>query len=160
MRIIVLPAVILLGTLARGQNIFTIAGIPYTHRDSLDSQAALSAPLNSVYGLLIDRLTGRLIFNDEALVLRYEPDRTLLALAGNGATQYPSTTVPSPLASMLNVEVLRGMAQDVKGNLYLSDAGFGRVYRVALDGTVTTFAGGGTNPPGPQSDGLPATSAI
>src|SRR2546421_11346767 len=51
------------------------------------------------------------------------------------------------------------MAQDAAGALYLSDAGAGRVYRIALDGTVSTFAGSGTQPPGFQSDGGSATAA-
>jgi sugar lactone lactonase YvrE len=155
-----------LGSLSDAQNIFTAAGIPYTHRNTMDSQPALSAPLNSVYGLLIDKLTGRLLFNDEFLVLRLEPDETLLALVGTGPILIPQpqlagTGAPASFpASFLNPAVLRGMAQDAAGALYLSDADGERVYRVALDGTVTTFAGGGVQPPGPQSDGGPATAAL
>ena len=52
------------------------------------------------------------------------------------------------------------MAEDSAGALYLSDAGAGRVYRVGPDGTVTTFAGGGDQMPGFQSDGGPATAAL
>ncbi|MDQ2948400.1 MAG: hypothetical protein M3Y27_21095 [Acidobacteriota bacterium] len=65
-----------LGTLAHCQNIFTVARIPYTHRNIVDSQPALSAPLGSVYGLLIGKITGRVIFHDERLVLCFEPDGT------------------------------------------------------------------------------------
>ena len=155
-------AVASLTTLVHAQNIFTVAGIPYTHRNNVDSQPAMSAPLNFVYGLLMDRITGRLLFNDEYLVLRFEPDGTLLAVAGaspNRAPQLDRLTTGSTLASALNAGVFRGMAQDATGALYLSDAGAGRVYRVAPDGTVTTFAGGGIQPPGFQSDGGPATAA-
>ena len=164
MRIYVACALIALGAAAEAQNIFTIAGIPYTHRNHVDSQPALSAPLGSVYGLLIDKITGRLLVNDEALVLRFEPDGSVLALVGAGPIaglpQFSVTGAPEgTLASFLNVQVLRGMAQDATGNLYLSDEAAGRVYRVALDGTVTTFAGGGIQPPGFQSDGGLATAA-
>jgi sugar lactone lactonase YvrE len=163
MRIHPTAALMLLGILAQAQNIFTIAGIPNSHRNFVDSQPALSAPLGSVYGLLIDKLTGRLVLNDEALVLRLEPDGTLLALVGAGpilnrGPQFSSAT-GSVLASFLNVRILRGMAQDAAGALYLSDATAGRVYRVAPDGTVTNFAGGGTQAPGFQSDGGSATAA-
>ncbi len=151
---------------ARAQNIFTVAGIPYSHRNSVDSQPALNAPLGFVYALLIDPGTGRLIFNDESLVVRLEPDGSLLALAGTGplfgrlAPQLPaSASHVVQLASFLSPAILRGMAEDRAGALYLSDAGGGRVYRIAPDGTVTTFAGGGTQPPGFQSDGGPATAA-
>jgi sugar lactone lactonase YvrE len=162
MRKYLASAVLFLGTLLRAQNIFTVAGVPYSHRNDVDSHPALDAPLNSVYGLLIDKITGRLLFNDEYLVLRLEPDGTLLAVAGAGSNRGPQLgrlTTGSTLASLLSPGVLRGMAQDATGVLYLSDAGAGRVYRVAPDGTVTTFAGGGTRQPGFQSDGGLATEA-
>src|ERR1039457_3699457 len=142
---------------AYGQNIFTIAGVPYGHRKAVDGQPALHAPLNFVYGLLFDHVTGRLLFHDQTLVERVESDGSLLALVGRGEPQ-DATTADGTLASNLRITVLRGMAQDAAGNLYLADAGAGRVYRVAGDGRVTTFAGGGTRA-GPQSDGGPATAA-
>src|SRR5580704_18097806 len=81
-----LPAALaLLGALANAQNIFTIVGIPVSHRDLVDGVPALSATLGAVYGLLLDNSTGRVIFNDEEIVLRLEPDRSLLTLAGTGA---------------------------------------------------------------------------
>jgi sugar lactone lactonase YvrE len=149
------------------QNIFTIAGYPLTHRDSVDSRPALNAPLGSVYGLAIEKRTGRLLFNDQNLVLRLEPDGSLLTVAGLGLVSVPppqvagfaSPPVITP-ASFLQPAILRGMAEDSTGALYLSDAGAGRVYRVGLDGMVTIFAGGGTAPPGFQSDGGLATAAV
>lgn len=158
-------ALFFLAGLVQAQTIFTVAGIPYTHRNSIDRQPALSAPLGSVYGLLIDNITGRLIFHDEFLALRFEPDGTLLALAGVGPnfSRGPQSSIgPTPSsarASAVTFEQLRGMAQDSTGALYVSDAAAGRVYRIAPDGIVTTFAGGGTQPPGFQSDGGPAIAA-
>lgn len=151
----------LIGALVDAQNIYTVAGIPYTHRNSVDGQPALNAPLGAVYALLIDKPTGRLLFNDEILVERLEPDGTLLALVGSGPVVFrsPQSPGPSDLASALDIQDLRGMAEDAAGNLYLSDVGAGRVYRVALDGAVSVFAGGGTLDPGFQSDGGPATAA-
>ena len=152
-----------LAALSSAQNIFTIAGIPRSHRDNVDGQPALSAPLGAVYGLLVDRITGRLLFNDPLLVLRQEPDGSLLALAGLGSQGTPLFDGNPPgatLASSLTVSVFRGMAQDAAGALYLSDAGVGRVLRVAPDGTATTFAGGGTLPPGRESDGASATAVM
>lgn len=153
--------VLLLGMLAHAQNIFTVAGIPYSHRDSVDTQPALGAPLGSVYGVLIDKVTGRLLINDESLVLRLEPDASLLTLAGMGLRSIPpqlaGPAAPNSIpASFLEPAVLRGMAEDSTGALYLSDADAGRVYRVGTDGTVTTFAGGGVEIPG---DGSPAMAA-
>ena len=140
-----------------GQNIFTIAGVPPGQRKAIDGQPALSAPLNSVYGLLFDRATGRLLFHDGTLVERLEPDGSLLAFVGRG-TAPDSSIADGTLASNLRIGILRGMAQDAAGNLYLADALAGRVYRVARDGRVSTFAGGGTRL-GLQSDGGPATAA-
>ena len=142
---------------AYAQNIFSIAGVPAGHRPNVDGQPALNARLNFVYGLLFDRTTGRLLFHDETLVERLEPDGSLLALVGRGESQDGARTNGTP-ASNLQISVLRGMAQDAAGNLYLADAVTGLVFRVTLDGRVSIFAGGGTRA-GPQADGGPATAA-
>ncbi len=143
---------------AGAQNIFTVAGIPYSHRDGVQDKPALSAPLNHVHGLLMDKITGRLLFSDQSLVSRLEPDSTLLAIVGRALSQDGNTFDGTP-ASFLSATTLAEMAQDGAGNLYVSDYTAGRVYRIALDGTVTTFAGGGSLPAGPASDGGPATAA-
>ena len=143
---------------APAQTIFTAAGLPHSHRASIDSMPVLAAPLGRVYTMLFDNRTGRLLLHDEILVSRIEPDGSLLTMVGMGRGTEGSMA-DGTLASGLDVVVLRGMAQDSIGALYLSDASAGRVYRVGLDGLVTTFAGGGVNPPGPQSDGRPATEA-
>src|SRR4051794_5621075 len=92
---------------AHGQNIFTIAGVPSGHRKVVDGQPALLAPLNPVYGLLFDNVTGRLLFHDGTLVERVEPDASLLALVGRGEPQ-DGTTADGTLASNLRISVLRG----------------------------------------------------
>src|SRR5690242_18258081 len=77
--------VLLTAFLLPAQTIITIAGMPHSHRAAVESKPALDAPLNNVYGLLLDR-SGRLLVHDEALVLRLESDATLLAVAGMGRT--------------------------------------------------------------------------
>src|SRR5438132_393931 len=89
-----------LSCMAYGQNIFTIAGVPPGHRKAVDGQPVLIAPLNSVYGLLFDNVTGRLLFHDGTLVERVEPDGSLLALVGRGEPQ-DGTTADGTLASNL-----------------------------------------------------------
>ena len=145
-------------SLASAQSIVTMAGLPYSHRDAVDGKPALSAPLNFVYGIFFDKVTGRLLIHDVGTLFRLEPDGTLLAMVGMGRGM-DGTVADGTLASGLYVGALRGMAQDATGALYLADAATGRVYRVGLDGMVTTFAGGGTKPPGIQSDGGLATDA-
>jgi sugar lactone lactonase YvrE len=132
-----LPLILLCGV-ANAQTIFTFAGLPYSHRAAIDGKPAVAAPLGSVYGLLFDKLTGRLLLHDERLVSRLEPDGTLLALVGMGRGN-DGTVSDGTLASGLNIADLRGMAQDSTGALYLADAAAGRVYRVGLDGAVTNF---------------------
>ncbi len=123
----------------------TIAGAPRSHRADVDGVAAVNAALQQVYGLLLDRVTGRLVIHDQTLVERLEPDGTLLALAGNGFSNnaLDGDTSDGIPASSLRIGVLRGMAQDSAGALYLADAEFGIIFRVERDGTVTRFAGGG-----------------
>jgi sugar lactone lactonase YvrE len=144
--------------LASAQSIVTVAGLPYSHRDAVDGKPALSAPLNYVYGILFDKLTGRLLIHDVGTLFRLEPDGTLLAMVGMGRGNDGTMADGTP-SSGLYVVALRGMVQDATGALYLADASTQRVYRVGLDGVVTTFAGGGTKPPGSQSDGGLATDA-
>jgi sugar lactone lactonase YvrE len=140
------------------QAIYTVAGLPRSHRMDVDGMPALNAALSGVYGLLFDKLTGRLLLHDGALVERLEPDGSLLTLVGNGEYQ-DGSIADGTFASNLQTGVLRGMAQDAAGNLYLADAGLGRIFRVTPDGIVSTFAGGGDKDPGFQSDGGPAAAA-
>jgi sugar lactone lactonase YvrE len=144
--------------LASAQSIVTIAGLPYSHRDAVDGKPALSAPLNYVYGILFDRVTGRLLLHDEGMLFRFEPDGTLLAMVGIGQLN-DGTIADGTLSSALHVVAFRGMAQDATGALYLAEPFAGRVFHVGLDGVVTTFAGGGIKQPGSQSDGGLATDA-
>ena len=124
------------------QRIVTVAGLPPNHRPAIDGKNALTAALYSVYGLLLDRITGRLILHDVALMERLEPDGTLLVLAGSGNSSQGDVADGIP-ASDLRTGAMRGMAQDASGAIYFSDANLGMVLRLAPDGTVSRFAGGG-----------------
>jgi sugar lactone lactonase YvrE len=138
MRALILAGILALGSTAEAQRTVTVAGLGPNHRAEVDGRPALDAPLDSVYGLLLSR-SGRLLFHDETLVERLEPDGTLLALVGAINRNAGSMADGTP-ASALRIGVLRGMAEDASGALYLSDAGAGRVYRVDTDGLVTTVA--------------------
>src|ERR1039457_7559106 len=70
--------------LASAQSIVTVAGLPYSHRDAVDGKPALSAPLNVVYGILFDKLTGRLLIHDVGTLFRLEPKARSLPLGGLG----------------------------------------------------------------------------
>ncbi len=135
---------------ASAQNIYTVVDFTVTAR-AVDGQEALNAPLNGVYGLLFDNhwapAVSRRRVGGTTGAERYAGRSPACDQDGSIADGTP--------ASGLDIEALRGMVEDATGNLYLGDAAQGHVYRVALDGTVTTFAGGGTNGPGSASDGGP-----
>jgi sugar lactone lactonase YvrE len=87
-----------------------------------------------------------------------------LALSGNetittiaGGARGPMRTIgdggPATAALLYFPD---GVARDKQGNLYIADTHNNRVRKVSPDGTITTFAGGGTAFPG---DGGAATSA-
>jgi sugar lactone lactonase YvrE len=127
--------------IGNSQQVVTIAGMPPSHRSDVDGKNALDASLTYVYGILRDHVTGRFLFHDETLVERLEPDGTLLAFAGISRPPDGSSADGTPTAN-LAFGILRGMAQDASGALYLADAGLNRVFRITADGTVTTIAGG------------------
>lgn len=90
----------------------------------------------------------------------YEPTTRRLNLgtgdsisADDLAVQVLRTSVP---ASTLTTPY--GVACAPDGTLYVADRGASRVFKRAVDGTITVFAGGGTPPDG-IGDGLPATQA-
>ncbi len=90
----------------------TIAGLSGNHRAAVDGKSALNAPLSQIYGLLLDRTSGRLIINDQVMVERLEPDGTLTALAGSGSpNSLDGDTADGVPASALRISLLRGMAQ-------------------------------------------------
>jgi sugar lactone lactonase YvrE len=144
---------------ARAQTIVTIAGLPYSHRAAVDSKPALNAPLGNVHGLLLDRITGRLLFADQSLLSRLEPDGSSVVIAGMGRAP-DGDIIDGTFASGLFISALDGLAQDTTGNLYVTDAFGGRVFRIGRNGTVSTYAGGGFSRPGFESDGGLATSAV
>ena len=76
-------------------------------------------------------------------------------IAGNGTAGFSGDGGPaseSPLSSPY------GLATDLYGNLYIADLGNARVRKIALDGTISTVAGGGELPPGGKNEGVAATS--
>jgi sugar lactone lactonase YvrE len=129
-------AVLLVVHAAMAQSIVTIAGIGPSHRAEVDGKNAQTVPLNNVFGVLLTR-GGRLLFHDESLVERLETDDTLVAVAG-ARSQLDSSTVDGTPASALGLSILRGMAEDASGALFVSDAGAGRVFRIGSDGRVKT----------------------
>jgi large repetitive protein len=86
-------------------------------------------------------------------VLTFTPGMTS-TVAGNGTNGYGGDGGPATSAQ-LNFPM--GVARDSAGNFYIADFSNSAVRKVAVDGTITTFAGNETF--GYSGDGGPATSA-
>jgi sugar lactone lactonase YvrE len=134
--------------------ISTIAGtgvLGYTG----DGGPALLAELNDPWSLLLDSV-GNLYFSDilNYAVRKIDTSGIISTVAGTGTAGYNGDNIPAILAQL---NLPRQLALDSKGNLYIADAFNHRVRKVDTSGTITTFAGDGTQ--GFTGDGGPATQA-
>ncbi|OGG55416.1 MAG: hypothetical protein A3F84_05950, partial [Candidatus Handelsmanbacteria bacterium RIFCSPLOWO2_12_FULL_64_10] len=81
---------------------------------------------------------------------------TISTLAGTGGAESSGDGGPATSAQM---NTPNDVAVDASGNVYIAEPASNRVRKIAPDGTITTFAGGGTGQPGAGSGG-PATQAV
>lgn len=126
--------------------------------NGLPGLAAAGSVANSTsipysYAIATDR-RGNLFFSSRVLVYRIAPTGILSIYAGTGEPGNTGDNGPAIAARFTNIS---GLAVDAAGNLYIADHGHHRVRRVALDGTVTAFAGTGVA--GAAGDNGPATAA-
>ena len=122
-----------------------------------DGGPAVQAQLDSPYGLLLDP-RGNLFVADlgNRRVRRIGPDGTITTVAGGGSLPAGGINDGSS-ATVLSLIAPRNLAMDSAGNLYISDFGAHRVYRLDRGGSLTTVAGTGLA--GFAGDGGPAYSA-
>jgi uncharacterized protein (TIGR03437 family) len=120
-----------------------------------DGGPALLASLNTPTEVTVDR-EGNLYIGDTGnhRLRRVAGNQVITTYAGNGGFKFAGDGGPATSAA-LNVPV--AVTLDYLGNLYIPDCGSHVVRRVTRDGTISTFAGNGTE--GISGDGGPATSA-
>ncbi|HEY4364608.1 MAG TPA: hypothetical protein VGN17_26830 [Bryobacteraceae bacterium] len=122
-----------------------------------DGGPAAAAQLNSPYGIAIDG-RGDVYVADlgNGRVREITADGNISTVAGGGTLPAGGPNEGSA-ATMVALTTPRNVALDSFGNLYISDFGGNRVYRVARDGSLTTAAGNGT--PGAAGDNNLAIAA-
>ena len=87
-------------------------------------------------------------------IRKIAPGGTITTVAGNGLCCYAGDNGPATSARIAPA----GVAVDTAGNLYISEPFDGRVRKVDISGTITTYAGNGTQ--GFAGDNGPAASAL
>ncbi|MCC6862802.1 MAG: hypothetical protein IT158_29780 [Bryobacterales bacterium] len=120
-----------------------------------DGSPAVSAMLNFPRGLAVDAW-GNVFLSDSGNGVIRKVDRKgiIQTVAGNRQTGDEGDGGQALKASF---RVPRGLAADVRGNLYIADTFSSRIRRVAPDGVISTVAGNGRL--GYLGDGGPATQA-
>ncbi len=102
-------------------------------KDGTAQEAQLNYPSNIVFDA-----SGNLYFTDagNAAVRKVSPDGVVSTVAGNG--QFGSVNGPGSLATF---SLLRGIALDNEGNIYIADNGNRLLRKLDKNGFVTTVAG-------------------
>lgn len=134
--------------------ITTVAGtaIPgYSGDGGPATQASLSFPR----AVAVDA-AGNIYIGDSGnyAIRKVDANGIITTIAGNGTLGFSGDGGP---ASKAMVGAVAGFAFDAARNLYFADTNNYRVGKIALDGTISTFAGTGTA--GYTGDGGPALNA-
>ena len=144
-------AAILLTRPAYSQNVITtFAGADFIFDG--DGKRATSAPLGPIVAVAVDR-QGLVLIADSAnrMIMRFSLNGNLAVIAGNGSGG------DGALAIGAAIEDPRGIAVDLSGNIYVSDALSHVVRKISTAGIITTVAGNGAR--GFSGDGQPGASA-
>jgi sugar lactone lactonase YvrE len=122
--------------------IYTVAGNG-TQGYTEDNVQATSASINNVYGIDLDK-DGNLYLSDRFNNRIRKVNTTtgiITTVAGNGT---PGSGGDGTPATSANISGPAHTVFDKAGNLYISDAGNGRVRKVSVsNGNISTIAGGG-----------------
>ncbi|MFF8447653.1 RICIN domain-containing protein [Streptomyces leeuwenhoekii] len=136
--------------------ISTVAGDGFAGQPKEENECAVSARLNTPYGVAVD-LDGTLYISESGghRVWKVTTDGKISTVAGTGSAGRGAENVSAVSAQLREP---RGIAVDSAGDLYIADAGNHRIRKITMaDGKIHTFAGTGTGTYG--GDGLSATAA-
>ncbi len=138
--------------------ITTVAGGGPADPNFGDNGPATSAILNRPSGVGVDSSGNVYIADAGNQRVRKVTVSTgiITSIAGSATQGFSGDNGPATSAQLSNPT---GVAVDSAGNVYIADTNNQRIRKVsASGGVITTFAGGGPNPPG-MADGGPATNA-
>jgi sugar lactone lactonase YvrE len=140
--------------------ITTVAGDGQDHCClSVDGSPAINAYLTGPTAVAVDAY-GNVFIGDYASIRKVSKNGIITTVAGGGLSGF-SGDGGTAITAKLSIAP-GGMTVDNAGQLYLADYYNNRIRKVAIDGTITTIAGGGTGCAGQTNslgDGCPATSA-
>jgi trimeric autotransporter adhesin len=138
-------------------NLKTIAGGSGTAGFDGDGGSALAAHFQFQFhpALAIDS-AGSILFADEVneRIRRITPDGKVGTIAGNGLFHFSGEGGRATSASL---DLPTSVIADNSGNIFFTEPDLNRIRRVAPDGTISVYAGNGTQ--GYSGDGGLATSA-
>lgn len=132
----------------------SVAGTGYEGGYGGDGGPAAIAPLKNPQGLALDSAGNLYIADgDNYRIRKVDAAGIITTVAGNGLRGYSGDGGPATGAG-LTTNLIKGLAVDSAGNLYIGDAN--RVRKVDASGIITTIAGGTW---GYDGDGGPAIDA-
>ena len=139
---------------AQYREIRTLAGSGGTGGYGGDGYAATGAIFNGPRFVTVD-ITGNVFITDyfNARVRKVETNGTIVDFAGNGIMGYSGDGSAAPAGELFPL----GIANDRKGNVYISDPSRNNIRKVNTLGILSTFAGNGAM--GYSGDTGPALSA-
>jgi sugar lactone lactonase YvrE len=119
-----------------------------------DGGPATAAGISAVTGLAFDA-RGDLYLSEagNSRIRRIDTNGIITTVAGNGSRGFGGD---GGAATAAKLNSPWGLALDAAGNLYIADAGNGRIRRVDPSGIITSVAGDGVS--GYDGDGGPATA--